>query len=115
MTVPRPWNPSQWPRPGCCGACGRAAWETPSGRWWHDGRACRARNQSMWRVDDLDVRLAVVFVPAGEPLPAEPTRWHMHPAETNDRGIPCAFDVCNTDHTRTVREFLAREAEEGIR
>lgn len=68
----------------------------------------------MWRVDDLDVRIAVVFVPAGQPLPEAPsrTRWHMHPAETNNCGIPTAFDVCNTDHTNTVREFLAREAEE---
>lgn len=69
----------------------------------------------MFLVDDIDIRLAVVFVPEGEPLPSAPARWHMHPAETNERGIPCAFAVCNTDHTQSVREFLAREAEEGIR
>lgn len=117
MTAPRPWDPTQWPRPGCCGACGRTAWAAPSGRWWHDGRPCRARSQPMWLVDDVDIKLAVVFVPAGQPLPEAPSRqrWHMHPAETNEHGIPVAFDVCNTDHTNTVREFLAREAEEGIR
>lgn len=115
MTAPRPWDPTQWPRPGCCGACGRAAWEAPSGRWWHDGRPCQARSQRMWTVDDINIRLTIVFVPEGEPLPAAATRWHLHPAETNERGIPVAFDVCNTDHTDTVREFLAREAEEGIR
>lgn len=117
MTASRPWDPSQWPRSGCCGACGRPAWEAPSGRWWHDGRPCRARSQDMWLVDDLDIRFAVVFVPAGQPLPEAPsrTRWHMHPATTDERGIPTAFDVCNTDHTNTVREILAREAEEGIR
>jgi hypothetical protein len=69
----------------------------------------------MWHIDDLDVRLAVVFVPAGEPLPTEPARWHMRPTQTNEDGIPVEFGVCNTDHTPTVREFLAREAEEGIR
>jgi len=117
VTTPRPWDPSQWPRRGCCGACGRTAWEAPSGTWWHDGRPCRARNQSIWRIDDIDIKRAVVFVPAGQPLPEAPsrTRWHMHPAAADDRGIPTAFDVCDTDHTHTVREFLAREAEEGIR
>ncbi len=115
MTAPRPWDPTQWPRHGCCGACGRTAWEAPSGRWWHDGRPCRARSQSIWRVNDVDIKLAVVFVPKGEPLPDAPTRWHMHTAETNDRGTPTAFAVCNTDHIHTVREWLAREAEEGIR
>ena len=69
----------------------------------------------MWSVDDADIKRSLVFVPAGEPLPEAPARWHMHPAETNGRGIPTAFDVCNTDHTHTVREWLAREAEEGIR
>ncbi len=69
----------------------------------------------MWGVDSLDIRSAVVFVPAGEPLPEGPTRWHMHPTETNERGAPVAFGLCKTDHTHSVREFLAREAEEGIR
>ena len=69
----------------------------------------------MWTIDDIDIRLTVVFVPEGEPLPEAPTRWHMHPAETAERGIPTAFAVCNTDHTHTVREFLAREAEESTR
>lgn len=115
MDSARPWDPSQWPRRGCCGACGRTAWEAPSGRWWHDGRACRARSQTMWHIDDLNVRIAVVFVPAGEPLPDAPARWHMHPTQTNADGIPTEFGVCNTDHIHAVREFLAREAEEGIR
>lgn len=115
MTASRPWDPSQWPRPGCCGACGRTAWAAPSGRWWHDGRPCLVRSQAMWRVDDVDIKFALVFVPEGEPLPEAPARWHMHLAETDERGIPTAFDVCNTDHTNAVREFLAREAEESTR
>lgn len=109
------WDPSQWPRRGCCGACGRTAWEAPSGRWWHDGRACRARSQSVWSIDDVYVKRAVVFVPAGEPLPEGPAKWHMHPTQTTGDGIPTEFAVCNLSHIHTVREFLAREAEEGIR
>lgn len=69
----------------------------------------------MWLVDDADIKLAAVFVPAGEPLPGAPVRWHMHPADCDESGIPTAYDVCNLDHTHTVREFLAREAEEGTR
>lgn len=115
MTEARPWDPSQWPRAGCCGACGRTAWAAPSGRWWHDGRPCRARSQGMWSVDDADIKHALVFVPEGDPLPEAPARWHMHPAEMTERGTPVAFGLCKTDHTQTVREFLAREAEEGIR
>lgn len=69
----------------------------------------------MWSVDDLDVRIAVAFVPAGEPLPDAPARWHMHPTQTNADGIPTEFGVCNTDHIHAVREFLAREAEERER
>jgi len=115
MTAPRPWDPSQWPRAGCCGACGRPAWAAPSGRWWHDGRPCRAVSQTMWSVDDADIKLAAVFVPAGEPLPEAPARWHLHPTDRDEHGIPVAYAVCKTDHTHTVREHLAREAEEGIR
>ncbi|GHH57490.1 hypothetical protein [Lentzea cavernae] len=112
MTISGPWEPSQWPRRGCCGACGRPALEAPSRRWWHDGRPCLARSQSMWTVDSLDVRSALVFVAEGEPLPEGPTRWHLDPTGTDERGIPSAFDLCRTDHTQTVREWLARQAEE---
>ncbi len=67
----------------------------------------------MWSVGDVDIKFALVFVPAGEPLPEAPARRHMHPAETSECDIPLAFTVCNTDHTHTVREFLARQAEEA--
>lgn len=66
----------------------------------------------MRSVDDIDIKFALAFVPAGEPLPKAPSCWHMHPTETNDSGIPTAFDVCNTDHTHTVRQWLAQQAEE---
>lgn len=115
MTASQPWDPSQWPRPGCCGACGRTAREAPSGRWWHDGRPCLARTQSIWSVDDIGLKLAVVFVPVGEPLPDAPARWHMHPSGEDTNGIPSSYALCNITHTHSVREFLAREAEEGIR
>jgi hypothetical protein len=65
----------------------------------------------VWRVDDVGIRLAVVFVPAGHPLPTEPDKWHMHPRKVNADGIPEAFGLCNVDHTHTIREFLAAEAE----
>lgn len=113
MTEPV-WDPAAWPRRGSCGACGRAAWEAPSRRWWHDGRPCRARSQSIWRVDDVPIKLAVVFVPEGEPLPDGPDGWHMHPTESNADGVPSEFAVCNINHTHSVREFLARQAEESI-
>lgn len=109
------WDPAAWPRQGRCGACGRPAEEIPSGKWWHTRRPCRARAQSIWRVDDVGIKLAVQFVPAGEQMPDEPTKWHLHPETTDERGIPTSFGVCNTDHTHTVREFLAREAEEANR
>lgn len=109
------WDPSQWPKTGHCGACGRGAEQYPSKNWRHLGRPCLARSQSIWTVDDLDVRLAVVFVPDGEPLPRAPTRWHMHPTGEDAAGIPNSYALCNIDHTHTVREFLARQAETGIR
>lgn len=69
----------------------------------------------MWSVGDVHVKLSARFVPAGEPLPAEPTKWHMHPETTDERGIPTSFGICRDDHTHTVREFLAREAQEATR
>lgn len=107
MTAALAWQAAAWPRPGNCGACGHPARQAPSGRWWHDGRPCRARSQAMWSVDDLGVKGALQFVPAGEPLPAGPAGWHL------DRDTATSYGVCRADHTPTVREFLAREAEEA--
>lgn len=104
----------EWPKQGRCGACGRPAVQIPSGKWWHRGRPCRARSQGIWRIDDIGIKLSVVFVPEGEPLPTAPD-WHLHPEGVTAQGIPTAFGVCRFDHMPTVREFLAREAEEGIR
>lgn len=106
---------SVWPRDGRCGACGRAAREFPSRRWEHVSRPCRARSQSMWGIDSIDIKNAVRFVPEGEELPAGPNRWHWHPNRTDGDGAIAAFDLCRDDHSHTVREFLAREAEEAVR
>lgn len=54
----------EWPRKGACGACGRPAIGFPSGRWEHVGVPCRARSQSMWRVDDVSIKQSVRFVAA---------------------------------------------------
>ncbi len=115
MTAPLAWNAAAWPRPGQCGACGLPAHEAPSGRWWHDGRPCLARTQTIFSVDDVHVKLSVRFVPDGEPLPTEPARWRLHPETTDGRGIPTSFGACREDHTHTVREWLAREAQEARR
>jgi hypothetical protein len=115
VTATAVWDAAAWPRPGSCGACGRPAHEVPSGRWWHDGRPCRARGQTLWSVDDVHVKLAVRFVAESEILPAEPAKWHLHPETTGEHGIPTSFGICNLDHAHTVRDFLAREAEEGAR
>ena len=109
MTTNPAWDAAAWPRPGRCGACGLPAHQAPSGRWWHDDRPCRARTQSLWSVDDVGVKAALRFVPEGEPPPTGPGEWRM------DRTGPASFDVCRDDHTPTVREWLAREAQEATR
>lgn len=83
-----------WPQPGQCGACARGAHRYPSGRWAHDGRPCRARYQTLWPINDVDIRCAAVFVAAGEPLPTAPDKT-----------------MIDTDPEVTVREWLARDAE----
>jgi hypothetical protein len=98
-----------WPRQGRCGACGRPAREFPSLRWEHVGRPCRLRSQDMWTVDDYLLRGAVRFVPEGEPLPEGPQRWHLHREGREQVGL------CRISHTHSIREFLARDAEEGVR
>lgn len=108
------WDPAAWPRRGSCGACGRGAEQYPSLKWRHLGRPCLARTQSIWSINDIPLKLAVVFVPEGEPLPEAPTRWHMHPTSEDADGIPSSYALCNINHTHSVREFLARQAEESI-
>lgn len=101
-----------WPLQGFCGACGRPARQFPSKRWEHIGVPCRARSQGMWWVDDVDIRAAIVFVPAGEPLPAAPEAWHSHVIETiPGTHFPAALGFCRVDHAASVRAFLAAEAE----
>lgn len=101
-----------WPREGVCGACGRPAAQFPSGRWEHRGKPCRARTQSVWRIDDFAVKLAVRFVAAGEPLPTMAGEWHSHVVEADPAtGIPLALGFCNVDHLCAVRRQLAEEAE----
>ena len=102
---------TDWPRQGRCGACGRAARQFPSGRWEHVGVPCRARSQSIWRVDDIDIREAVRFVPEGESLPTGPEgKWHTHITEVRD-GYPVELGLCRDDHVTSVRAYLAAEAE----
>lgn len=100
-----------WPRPGSCGACGRPARQFPSGNWEHTGVPCQARSQNVWRVNDVDIRLAVQFVPNGEPLPTAPEKGHWHTVERTEDGFPAASGWCNYDHTVSIREWLAAEAE----
>lgn len=71
-----------WPRPGRCGACAGPALAFPSGRWEHVGRPCRARTQTVWRVDDAAMARGLLrFVPDGQPLPPatdELRAWMRH-------------------------------------
>lgn len=105
MTIP------DWPRKGCCGACGRPAREYPSGRWEHVGRPCRARSQTLWRIDSVNIQRACRFVPAGEPLPVEPGEPHWHTTAVDETGFPIEMGWCTADHMHSVREALARDAE----
>lgn len=100
-----------WPLEGRCGACGRPARQFPSLRWEHVGVPCQARTQSVWRIDDADIKLAVVFVPDGEPLPTEPEKGHWHTVKRLEDGFPAALGWCNADHRVSVREWLVAEAE----
>lgn len=100
-----------WPRKGCCGACGRDAREYPSGRWEHVGRPCRARSQDMWHIDDLFIKRACRFVPEGELLPVEPSEPHWHTTDVDETGFPIGLGWCTADHMHSVREALALEAE----
>lgn len=101
----------EWPRRGSCGACGRPAIEFPSRRWEHAGVPCKARSQWLWRIDDVPVKLALRFVPDGEPLPTGPETSHWHPSETDDDGIPVGLSWCRGGCVHSVREALAEEAE----
>lgn len=100
-----------WPRSGRCGACGRAALDFPSGRWEHVGRPCRARSQTLWGIDSVNILRACVFVADGEQLPAEPDRAHWHTTRRDETGFPVELGWCTADHMPSVREVLAREAE----
>lgn len=101
-----------WPLQGRCGACGRPAQQFPSLRWEHLDVPCLARSQGFWRVDDVDIKAALVFVPEGEPLPVAPESWHWHVKETiPGTPVPASVGICNADHSHSVREFLAAEAE----
>lgn len=100
-------------RHGRCGACGRPAHEAPSGRWWHEGRPCRARSQSMWSIDDMPVRNACRFIPENEPLPGQ-SGWHLHALDRDpESGVPSGYGACTCDPLAAVRARLAAEAETG--
>ncbi|TCO64925.1 hypothetical protein [Actinocrispum wychmicini] len=102
-----------WPRTGRCGACGRSALEFPSGRWTHLGRPCRTRYQTMWTVDDVRIRAACRFVADGEPLPTEPDKYLVE--QPTGRVAEFEFGISRANRLETVREFLARQAEAGVR
>ena len=89
---------TSWPRVGRCGACGRAAVEFPSRNWKHVDGPCRARSQTSWTPGDVDIRKACRFIPVGQALPAEPNKVYVH-----------------SESGETVREYLARTAEEANR
>jgi hypothetical protein len=72
---------------------------------------CRARSQSMWRVDDGPIKAALRFIPEGEPLPPGPDESHWHPTEVDQNGIPVEFGWCQGGCVHSVREALAAEAE----
>lgn len=111
MTTP---GTTTWPRTGRCGACGRPARAYPSGRWEHDGRPCRARSQTLWRIDDIAIRAAVHFVADGEPLPTEPAKPHWHETTHDKHGTPTGLGWCQVDHTPSIRDWLARGAEQEV-